>query len=89
MPITTIRTIFQIEKRTILYPPHLNLVGSSLYGLATKPAIYLYDEKKSLHQPYFWAGGFDVWGFFRSIVKIQEQKPLSIPQYAEKEQPFP
>ncbi len=54
MPITIIRTIFQIGKNLHLVSPH-RTCGSGLYGLAAKPkAVYLYGEKELSSPPYFW-----------------------------------
>ena len=77
MPITIIRTIFQIERELHLGIASPDLVGSGLYGLCDQAkAIYLYGKKSSL-PIVFLAGGFAC-GAFRSTVKIREQKPLSI-----------
>ncbi len=86
MPITIIRTIFQIGKRTLhLGIPSPDLVGSVYMALQQAQQFILW--RKTLHQS---AAELDshVWGFFRSMEVIREQKPLSIINMLKKEQPF-
>ncbi len=85
MPVTIIRTIFQIRKRTTWYRL-TGLVGSSLYGLCDKPKQFIFMlEKRTLHQSYFWLVDSYVWGFPIDREIRERSIKVSCPAHAEKD----
>ena len=50
------------DENYILVAPHRTLVGSSLHGFCDQAkTVYLYGQKRTLHQPYLWLVDSYVW----------------------------